>query len=50
MVQVISAKADAIKGPEDIAVNRSHVWVQNYGVNSVTELNAGDRSLVRVIE
>jgi hypothetical protein len=32
-----------------MAVNGSHVWATIHGGSSITELNAGDGALVRVI-
>jgi hypothetical protein len=57
LVRVINAQADQFADPEAIAVNGGHVWVANgeEGKNavpvldSVTELNARNGSLVRVI-
>lgn len=63
-VRVISAKSDAFHHPDGIAVSGSHVWVANSNENlgmggghydtakysSVTELNANNGSLVRVID
>ncbi|HUZ41977.1 MAG TPA: hypothetical protein VMU68_11385 [Acidimicrobiales bacterium] len=64
LVRVINAKADGFHRPEGIAVNGSHVWVTNSNqdldamgtaryplatYSSITELNANNGSLVRVI-
>jgi DNA-directed RNA polymerase subunit H (RpoH/RPB5)/predicted nucleic acid-binding Zn ribbon protein len=63
LVRVINAKADAFHHPDGAAVQGSHVWVSNgneeFGMatgnytaakySSVTELNASNGSLVRVI-
>jgi len=64
LVRVIDAKSDAFHHPDGIAVQGSHVWVTNgnqeFGMgtsnyplaknSSVTELNASNGSLVRVID
>jgi len=63
LVRVISAKADSFHHPDGIAIQGSHLWVTNgneefgmgtsgYSVarySSITELNASNGSLVRVI-
>jgi hypothetical protein len=58
-IQVVNAPADMFYNPNAIAVSGSDIWVTSDGVNSidfvstpeelVTELNASDGSLVRVI-
>ena len=35
--------------PRSVALDGSHVWVTNVTGNSMTELNAGDGSLVRIV-
>lgn len=64
LVRVIKAKADAFRHPDGIAVHGSHVWITNgnqeFGMgtsnyplakySSVTELNASNGSLARVIK
>jgi hypothetical protein len=57
LVRVINAKVDQFADPGAIAVSGGHVWVANGEegknsvpvLNSVTELNASNGSLVRVI-
>ena len=56
LVRVIKAKADRFNGLLGITANTSHVWVTNgngyengTNTNSITELNASNGSLVRVI-
>jgi DNA-binding beta-propeller fold protein YncE len=44
-----SASVGAFSGPASVAVSGTHVWVANYEGNSVTELNASNGSLLRVI-
>jgi hypothetical protein len=62
-VRVINAKADAFHHPDGITIQGSHLWITNgneeFGMgtsnyplakySSITELNAGNGSLVRVI-
>jgi hypothetical protein len=49
-VRIINAKAEGLNGPQAMAVSESHLWLTNFNFESVTELNAGDGSLVRVIK
>jgi hypothetical protein len=44
-----SAATNEFHNPSGIAAGDSHVWIANSSGNSVTELNAKDSSLVRVI-
>jgi hypothetical protein len=50
VVRVLKSAKDQFKGPWGIASGDNHIWVANSGGNSVTELNASDGSLVRVIK
>jgi hypothetical protein len=44
-----SASVGAFSGPASVAVSGTHVWIANMSGDSVTELNASNGSLVRVI-
>jgi DNA-binding beta-propeller fold protein YncE len=45
---VITGRPYGFDQPAAIAIAGSHVWVANFGSNTVTELNTNDGSLVRV--
>jgi hypothetical protein len=58
LIRVVNSPSDGLDSPSAIAVGGSHVWVTNsadlptpegFTGNSVTELNASNASLVRVI-
>ena len=49
LVKVISGSKYKFNQPEAVASDGTHVWVANYGGNSVTELNALTGALVDVI-
>jgi len=46
--RIIKAKGNGLYGPTEIIANGSKLWVLN--VDSVTELNQGDGSVVRVVK
>ena len=46
---VLSASSYAFKSPAEIAFDGSHLWIANAIGNSVTEVNASNGSLVRVL-
>jgi hypothetical protein len=47
--RLYSAKGDEFNAPDAVAVAGGHVWVANFAGNSVTELNADNGSLVKVL-
>jgi hypothetical protein len=49
LVQTLSDASYGFDDPRGIAFDGDHIWVTNYGGNSVTELNASDGSLVRTL-
>ena len=44
-----ASASNQLNQPYAIAVDGAHVWVANFGSSTVTELNASDGSLVRVL-
>jgi DNA-binding beta-propeller fold protein YncE len=49
LVQVLSAGSYGFNEPRAIAFDGSHIWVADYGNNSVTELDASTGTLVQVL-
>jgi hypothetical protein len=49
LLPVIAGNSYKFSRPDAIAVDGAHVWVANFGSSTVTELNASNGSLVRVL-